>query len=124
MVPFVHIAIKLIGLRLLLVLEKEIPELISFTSLLNDLNLSWSPLIFLQDLNISIGFVHVWSQVTIWHITSLPNEDWVRALIFVTRLNDEHRSWIKNLAFFAKIKIIHQQSARNFIRIFRLMGCY
>ena len=124
-VPFSHVAVKLVSWWQWLSIEKEAPELGIFASLLDDYDFFWCFLVLLQVLDVSSCFIHVRGKISIKNIASLPDVNWkVISSVFVACLDNENTSWIKLLALVSKIQVVHGKSASNLVRVFGLMRTY
>lgn len=61
----------------MLIFEEKGPELLILASLLDGHNLVWSLFVLLENLDVLPCLCHVWSEVAVGHVASLPDVDWV-----------------------------------------------
>lgn len=107
-VPLHHVAVELGRGRDRFVGEEKGPELLIFASLFNSDNLFRGLLVLLEELDVLSSLVHIWGEVAIWYVSSLPDVDWkVRARILVASLDDEDSSWIELLALLTQVHVVH-----------------
>lgn len=105
-VPLIDITIESVRLWFVTVLEEQLPKLLVFFSLVDNLHLLIGFFILLKQLDVLLGLVHVRCQITLRDLGALPNVNWV----LTVSLDDKHGARVQHFVALLRVEFINLKS--------------